>query len=310
MNDANAIQGPAQNFPSPGDPASAPISAPEVAGKSLWYFVWLRLRRNHIAMVGGALLVALLFVAVFGYFYAADLYNVQTRDVRMAPSATHWFGTDDLGRDIFHRILFGAHLTIGSGLCIVILAALFGVPLGLASAWFGGKFDAWAMRSMDMILAFPSILLAMAVMAALGFNMRNIIIAIALVYVPKFARVVRASAMVERSADYARAAEALGCSRSRIMLLHLLPNCIAPVLVLATLSLGSAILEAAALSFLNLGVQPPLPEWGRMLNDGRSGFQTSPHIMLFPGLAIASTVLAINLLGDGLRDAFDVRLGK
>ncbi len=283
---------------------------PDVAGRSLWYFVWRRLRRNHTAMAGGVILIGLIGVALVGYFYAADLYNVQTRGVRLGPSAEHWFGTDNLGRDIFHRILYGAHLTMGSGLCIVLLAELIGVPLGLSSAWFGGRFDAWAMRIMDMILAFPSILLAMAVMAALGFNMRNIIIAIALVYVPKFARVVRASALVEKSADYARAAEALGCSRPRIMLLHLLPNCVAPVLVLGTLSLGSAILEAAALSFLNLGVQPPLPEWGRMLNDGRSSFQTSSHIMLFPGIAIAVTVLAINLLGDGLRDAFDVRMGK
>lgn len=304
-----AIQADDQNFPAPTGPTADPAQSP-VAGRSLWYFVWLRLKRNRTAMVGGVLLIGLLILAVFGFFYAADLYNVQTREVRVPPSASHWFGTDDLGRDIFHRILYGAHLTIGSGVCIVLLAGLLGVPLGLASAWFGGKFDAIAMRTMDMILAFPSILLAMAVMAALGFNMRNIIIAIALVYVPKFARVIRSAAMVERSLDYAHAAQALGCSRSRIMLMHLLPNCVAPVLVLGTLSLGSAILEAAALSFLNLGVQPPLPEWGRMLNDGRSGFQTSPHIMLFPGLAIAITVLAINLLGDGLRDAFDVRLGK
>lgn len=288
---------------------SLPVQ-PEVAGRSLWYFVWLRLRRNHTAMAGGILLVFLCAMAVFGFFYAQDLYYISTRDVRLTPSAAHWFGTDELGRDIFHRILYGAHLTIGSGLCVVLLSALLGVPLGLAAAYFGGKFDSITMRTMDMILAFPSILLAMAVMSALGFNMRNIIIAIALVYVPKFARVVRSAALVEKSSDYARAAEALGCGRTRILLLHLLPNCIAPVLVLGTLSLGTAILEAAALSFLGMGAQPPLPEWGGMLNDGRSSFQTNPHIMLFPGIAIAMTVLAINLLGDGLRDAFDVRLGK
>ena len=294
--------------PAPEQPDTA--AAGPTKSRSLWFFVWLRLRRNRIAMVGGVLFVAILGMAVFGYFYAGELYNSQTREVRLGPSMHHLFGTDNLGRDILDRILYGAHLTLGSGICIVLLAGVFGVPIGLAAAWFGGKLDSWFMRIMDMILAFPSILLAMAVMAALGFNMRNIIIAIALVYVPKFARVVRAAAMVEKSNDYARAAQALGCSRSRIMLIHLLPNCVAPILVLGTLSLGSAILEAAALSFLNLGVQPPLPEWGRMLNDGRSSFQTSSHIMLFPGLAIAVTVLAINLLGDGLRDAFDVRLAK
>lgn len=294
-----------------GAQTSTKLAPPPVEkGRSLWYYVWVRLRRNHTAMAGGVLFVFLVLVAVFGYFYAGDLYMTGSRDVRMPPSAQHWFGTDELGRDIFHRILYGAHLTIGSGLCVVLLSALLGVPLGLAAAYFGGKFDAWTMRTMDMLLAFPSILLAMAVMSALGFNMRNIIIAIALVYIPRFARVVRSAALVEKSTEYAHAAKALGCGRTRILLLHLLPNCIAPVLVLATLSLGSAILEAAALSFLGMGAQPPLPEWGGMLNDGRSSFQTNPHIMLFPGLAIAATVLAINLLGDGLRDAFDVRLGK
>lgn len=288
--------------------AAAPQSAP--AGRSLSYFVWRRLKRNHSAMLGGVLFLLLCVLAVFGYFYGADSFAVSMRDVRVPPTAAHWFGTDDLGRDILTRILYGAHLTIGCGVCVVLLSALFGVPLGLASAYFGGKFDAWVMRIMDMILAFPSILLAMAIMSALGFNLRNIIIAIALVYVPKFARVVRSAALVEKSSEYAQAAQTLGCSRRRILFLHLLPNCIAPVLVLATLSLGTAILEAAALSFLGLGVQPPMPEWGGMLNDGRSSFQTNPHIMFFPGLAIATTVLAINLLGDGLRDAFDVRMGK
>jgi len=298
---------------SASEPAASAISLvgqAEVPSRSLWYFVRLRLRRNRTAMAGGLVFVLLLIAAVVGYFYAADLYTVQTRDVRLPPSAKHWFGTDDLGRDIFHRILYGAHITIGCGVCVVLLAALFGVPLGLAGAYFGGRFDSWTGRIMDMILAFPSILLAMAVMSALGFNMRNIIIAIALVYIPKFARVARSAALVEKSSDYARAAQALGCGWRRIIFVHLLPNCIAPVLVLATLSLGTAILEAAALSFLGLGVQPPAPEWGGMLNDGRSSFQTNPHIMLFPGLAIATTVLAINLLGDGLRDAFDVKMAK
>lgn len=302
---------PEGNAPSPGGPLTPGATSEQpVAGRSTWYFVWRRLRRNKSAMAGGVLFILIVLFAIAGYFYGADIYNVQTREVRLGPSTGHWFGTDNLGRDIFDRILYGAHLTVGSGLLIVTLAALLGVALGLAAAWFGGWFDSLSMRIMDMLLAFPSILLALAVMAALGFNMRNIIIAIALVYVPKFARVVRAAALVEKSMEYAQAAQALGCGRARIMLLHLLPNCIAPVLVLGTLSLGSAILEAAALSFLNLGVQPPLPEWGRMLNDGRSSFQTSPHIMLFPGLAIAITVLAINLLGDGLRDAFDVKMGK
>lgn len=298
---------------SPDQALNSPSAVPATdagANRSLWYFVWVRLKRNRTAMAGGVVFLFFAIVSIVGYFYAADLYNIQTDDVRMGPSLQHWCGTDDLGRDIFHRILYGAHMTIGCALLIVVLATVIGVPLGLAAAYLGGKFDNITMRIMDMILAFPSILLAMAIMAALGFNLRNIIIAIALVYIPKFARIARSSALVERSLDYVRAAEAMGCSKRRILFIHLLPNCIAPVLVMATLSLATAILEAAALSFLGIGAQPPLPEWGRMLNDGRSAFQTNPHIMLFPGLAIAVTVLSINLLGDGLRDAFDVRLGK
>lgn len=261
-------------------------------------------------MFGGALLALILLIATGGMWIEHDAYNNQSTAVRLSPSAQHWCGTDDLGRDILQRLLFGAHLTLGTGLCIVLLAVLFGVPMGLSAAYFGGRFDNWSMRAMDVLLAFPSILLAMAIMAALGFNLRNIVFAIAIVYVPKFARVTRSAALVERQLDYVRAAEALGCGARRILFLHLLPNCIAPVLVLSTLSLATAVLEAAALSFLGLGAQPPLPEWGRMLNDGRATFQTHPHMMLFPGLAIAITVLAVNLLGDGLRDAFDVRLGK
>ncbi|MGI8905283.1 MAG: ABC transporter permease [Candidatus Sumerlaeaceae bacterium] len=302
MLDAPVVVAPAEE---PGL-ANAPVSE----RRSLWHFVWLRLRRNRSAMFGGLLLVVIVCTAFAGLFLARNTFNIQTTEVRLPPSSWHWFGTDDLGRDIRERLLYGAHLTLGTGVCIVLLASLFGVPLGLASAYFGGRLDNWSMRAMDVLLAFPSILLAMAIMAALGFNLRNIVIAIAIVYIPKFARVARSAALVERQLDYVRAAEALGCGRRRILFLHLLPNCIAPVLVLSTLSLATAILEAAALSFLGLGAQPPLPEWGRMLNDGRATFQTHPHMMLFPGLAIATTVLAVNLLGDGLRDAFDVRLGQ
>jgi len=286
--------------------SNAPATKPE-AVQGLWGGVWRRLLRNRTAMAGGVLLAVLLVLAVAGVFVARGTYMVQSAEVRLEPAAQYWFGTDDLGRDILARLLYGAHLTLGSGFCIVLLASVVGVPLGLASGYFGGRFDQVAMRAMDMVLAFPSILLAMAVMSALGFNLRNIILAIALVYIPKFARVARSAALVERSLDYIRAAEAVGCRPVRILMVHLLPNCFAPVLVLATLSLATAILEAAALSFLGLGAQPPLPEWGRMLNDGRSGFQTHPHMMLFPGLAISLTVLAVNLLGDGLRDALDVR---
>ena len=283
---------------------------PDITGRGLWLLLWQRLKRNRTAMAGGVFFALIVCAALAGTWIAADTFNLQTRDARLGPSAAHWFGTDELGRDILSRVLYGAHLTLGAGLAVVLLAALTGVPLGLASSYAGGWIDNVIMRVMDVILAFPSILLAMAIMAALGFNLRNAVLAVALVYVPKFARVVRAAALGEKSLDYVRAAQALGCRPWRVMFVHLLPNCIAPIIVLATLSLATAILEAAALSFLGLGAQPPLPEWGRMLSDGRQMFQTHPHVMIFPGLAIAFSVMAINLFGDGLRDAFDVRLAR
>lgn len=289
-------------------PVPVTSSAASMNAHGMWYHVWRRLRRNRAAMVGAAVILLLLVLAVIGRGEFLLEYNNQTADVRQAPSAKHWFGTDDLGRDILARVMYGAHVTLGTGLCIVLLACAFGVPLGLISAYAGGRTDNWIMRGMDMILAFPSILLAMAIVAALGHDLQNIILAIGLVYIPKFARVVRASALIETTLDYISAARALGCSSIRIVLRHLLPNCVAPVIVLGSLSLATAVLEAAALSFLQLGAQPPLPEWGRMLQDGRHAFHSHPHMMIFPGLAIALSVLGINLLGDGLRDAFDVKL--
>ena len=180
-------------------------------------------------------------------------FNLQSADVRLGPCGAHPFGTDDLGRDILSRIIYGGHLTLGTGVSIVALAGLAGVPLGLVAAYFGGKLDGALMRTMDMVLAFPSILLSIAMVAALGFNLRNIVLAVAIVYVPKFARVVRSAALVERELDYVRAAEALGCGRARIIARHLLPNCAAPVIVLATLSLATAILEAGGAEFSRAG---------------------------------------------------------
>jgi peptide/nickel transport system permease protein len=293
----------------PTDITAGPVTAevPTEKVRGPLYFVVRRLCRSRPAQIGSVIVAIVAFIALYGWIAYHSAYNIQTRDVRLPPSAAHLFGTDDLGRDILVRVFYGAHLTLGCGILIVLLAAAIGIPLGLLSAYAGGRTDNYLMRAMDMILAFPSILLAMAIVAALGFNLLNIVLAIGIVYIPKFARVVRSSALIEKSLDYTSAARALGCGRTRIVLRHLLPNCLGPVIVLASLTLASAILEAAALSFLQLGAQPPMPEWGRMLNDGRQSFQTRPHIMIFPGLAIAISVLGINLLGDGLRDAIDVR---
>ncbi len=277
---------------------------------SLSAVVWRRFARHRSAVAGASGLLIILVSAALGLLLAGNAAIAQGGGVRLTPSGQHLFGTDDLGRSILARVAYGAHLTLGTGAAIVLLAAGIGIPLGLVSATGGARLDNLLMRCMDMVLAFPSILLAIAMVAALGFNLRNIVLAVGIVYVPKFARVTRAAALAEATRDYVHAAEALGCGRVRILARHILPNCAGPLLVLATLSLATAILEAAALSFLGLGAQPPMPEWGRMLNDGRQSFLTHPHIMFFPGIAIAATVLCMNLVGDGLRDALDVRLER
>jgi peptide/nickel transport system permease protein len=217
-------------------------------------------------------------------------------------------GRDALGRDVFSRLLYGAHLTLGVGAATVAIGLFFGVPIGLASGYFGGRTDQVIMRLTDILLAFPDILLALAIMAALGPSLMNAMIAVGLLFVPKIARVVRASALAEASRDYVLAERALGAGPIRIMASHVFPNCVGPLTVVATLGLGTAILYTSALSFIGLGAQPPMPEWGTMLYEGKDSFARAPHLMVAPGAAIMLAVLAVNLVGDGLRDALDVRL--
>ncbi len=260
-------------------------------------------------MVGLILVIFLTLIAVFGPSLAPVDFREMAPDAALAPpDGDAWFGRDNLGRDIFSRILYGAHLTLGVGAGTVLIGLLIGVPLGLISGFFGGIIDQLIMRLVDIMLAFPDYLLALALMAALSPNLKNAMIAIGLVFIPKFARIVRGSALVIQEADYVQAARALGASNLRIIAQHVFPNCLAPVIVVATLGLGNGILYVSALSFLGLGAQPPLPEWGRMLAEAREGFIHAPHVVIFPGLAIMMAVLGINLLGDGLRDALDVRL--
>jgi len=228
--------------------------------------------------------------------------------MRASPSSEAWFGRDDLGRDVFSRILHGAHLTLGIGVATVAIGLLAGGPLGLLSGYLGGRTDQIIMRGTDIALALPDYLLALAIMAALGPGLFNAMLAVSISFTPKFARVVRASALVEAGAEYVLAARATGAGNLRCLFIHVMPNCLAPILVVATLGLGSAILYTSSLSFLGLGAQPPMPEWGAMLAEGREASLRAPHLMLFPGAAIAMAVLAVNLLGDGLRDALDVSL--
>lgn len=271
--------------------------------------IWKRLQNNRFAMVGGVLLVGFLLLSLAAPLVAPhdpikqNLYN------RLAsPSLIHPFGTDDFGRDILSRIIFGSRISLRVGVTAVFIALGFGTTIGLASGYYGGVLDQILMRGMDLMLAFPSILLAIGILAVLGPGLENALLAVGIVAVPQYARLVRASALSIREKDYVQAMRALGASDLRILLHALLPNCLAPVIVQSTLGLATSILDAAGLSFLGLGAQPPLPEWGAMLSSGRELILSAPWVLVFPGGAIFMTVLAFNLLGDGLRDALDPKI--
>ena len=284
---------------------------PRDHGGTLWGIAFRRLFASKSALVGLGICAFMLALALLGPFVAPESYRAQdTRPeaMRAAPSLQEPFGRDDLGRDVFSRILHGGRFTLGVGLATVAIGLLVGVPLGLVSGYFRGRVDSIIMRIVDVFLAFPDYLLALAIIAVLGRGLLNAMLAVGLAFIPKFARIVRASALAESGLDYVAGARAIGGKHVRLIFRHVLPNCLAPMLVVATLSLGTAILFTSALSFLGLGAKPPYPEWGAMLAEGREASFQAPHLMIFPGLAIALAVLGVNLLGDGLRDALDVRL--
>lgn len=224
------------------------------------------------------------------------------------PSAAHWFGRDQVGRDILTRMLYGARLSLLVGFVAVGIGVAVGAPVGLMAGYLGGPADLLAMRLVDVMMAFPSILLALLVVTVLGPGLENAMVAVGVAAIPLFARLARASALSVKEMEYVAAARALGQSTSRIVARHVAPNCVAPLVVQATLRVGTAILTAASLSFLGLGVQPPSPEWGAMVSDGRTYITTAPHITIFPGLAIVLAVLGFNVLGDGLNDALNPNL--
>ena len=267
---------------------------------------WKRLRRQRLALVGGGVLILLVFVALLAPLLAPQDPLAQDLYGRLqAPSLEHPFGTDDFGRDILSRIIYGARISLRIGLVAITAALAVGTVLGLLAGYWGGAIDTLIMRIMDLLLAFPSILLAIAVVAVTGPGIDNAIMAVSVVLIPQFARLVRSSVLSVREMAYVEAARALGAGQARILLISVLPNCMAPIIVQTTLSLGTAILDAAGLSFLGLGAQPPTPEWGAMLAGGRELLLKAPWVMTFPGLAIFAVVLALNLFGDGLRDALD-----
>lgn len=268
-----------------------------------------RLRRNRLAMAGGFVILLLILVAIFAPVIAPhDPIKIEGGTRLLPPSATYPLGTDEFGRDVLSRIIFGTRISLKVGIIAVGLSALAGVTLGLVSGHYGGWLDILISRVMDVFFAFPAILLAIGIMAILGSNLTNVMIAIGVVYTPIFARVTRSAVITVRHSEYVEAARALGAGDLKIILSHILPNSMAPIIVQITLSLGFAILAEAALSFLGLGTEPPTPSWGLMLNTGRGFMERAPWVAIFPGVAIMVAVLSFNVLGDGLRDALDPRL--
>jgi peptide/nickel transport system permease protein len=267
-----------------------------------------RFLRNRGAVVGLALTVLLVLAAVLAPWlapYAPDAQDLRSR--LRPPSPEHWFGTDEFGRDVLSRVLFGARISLLTGLVPVITGLVVGTSLGLLAGFYRGWLDDVLMRVMDVLLAFPSLLLALAVVGTLGPGMVNAVIAVAIVSVPGYARLARSVVLAAREEEYVHAARAQGAHDPRLMLKHVLPATLGPLTVQATLGIGFAILSMAGLSFLGLGVQPPTSDWGEMLSRGRRFLPGSSWLLLYPGAAISLTVLAFNLLGDGLRDAFDPR---
>lgn len=273
--------------------------------------IWRRLRKNKMAVLGLVILSLIILLAVFAdlLFDYETLVIQQSAALRLKPpSAEHWLGTDEVGRDILARIVHGARISLPVAFVTIAVATVIGGLLGAISGYGSRQLDNVIMRVMDVFLAIPSILLSIALVAALGTSMTNMILAISISNIPPFARIVRSAVMTIKNEEYIEAARAIGASDARIILKHILPNCMAPIIVQATLSIAGSILAIASLSFIGLGISPPTPEWGSMLSTGRQFFRAAWWVCAFPGFAIMLTILSLNLLGDGLRDALDPKL--
>ena len=268
-----------------------------------------RLLKNKAAVVGGIIILFFIFVAIAGpYLVKTDPLAQNLLNKLQPPSKEHWFGTDNFGRDIFSRIVHGTGLTLTVGFLSVAVGGIIGVIIGIVSGYYGGWLDTISMRVMDVLLAFPGILLALAIVSVLGGSLQNVIIAVGIFSVPAFARIVRGSTLQVKKLEYIDAVRSLGASDIRIIFRHILPNIMSPIIVQATMRIATAILTASGLAFLSLGAPPPTPEWGAMLNDGRSYMHNAGHMVLIPGIAIVIVVLAFNIFGDGLRDALDPKM--
>ena len=300
----------------PSDVTLAGPAAPAAPPGPLTAF-WRAFRENRGAVAGMIVVVTILLVAIFaGVIAPHDPIEQYKGFTRLPPfwmegsDGRFLLGTDAVGRDMLSRLMYGARVSLFIGIAVMTVSMVFGIALGLAAGFFGGMVDVVIIRVMDLVMAIPSLVLAILIIAIIGPNLTNTIIAVTIVGLPRYVRLVRASAMTELTKDYVTAAKVSGVRPWRLMTVSVLPNCLAPLIVQAALGLSDAILEAAGLGFLGLGAQPPTPEWGAMLADTRDLMMSHPWVMAFPGLAILITVLAINLMGDGLRDALDPRLRR
>lgn len=271
--------------------------------------MWKTVSRHRTGFVGALLIMIFIATALVSPWLAPfDPVKMDLSKVRIAPNKVHWLGTDELGRDILSRIIVGARLSLVISIGAVGIALMLGCNWGALAAYFGGRLDLIMMRWIDIMMAFPGILLAIVIITITGPGIISVVAAVGISYIPIFARLIRGSVLAVKNEDFVRASVALGSSHIRILFIHILPNVFAPVLVQFTLNLGTAIIMAAALSFLGLGAQPPTPEWGAMLSTGRTFLQSNPHICVFPGLAIMLVVIGFNVFGDSLRDMMDPRL--
>ena len=277
-----------------------------------WSEFWRKFKKQPVALAAGVFVLLLIVIAVIApYIVPYDPENYFDYDALNAgPSAAHWFGVDSLGRDILSRILVGSRISLTAGLVSVVIGAVIGTFFGLLAGYYEGWWDRIVMRVADVLFAFPGILLAIGVVAILGNGMVNVVCAVAIFSIPAFARLVRGNTLSLKHLTYIEAARSIGASDWTIIMRHILPGTISSVVVYLTMRIGTSIITAASLSFLGLGAQPPTPEWGAMLNEARADMAAAPHIAVFPSLAIFFTVLAFNLLGDGLRDALDPKLDR
>lgn len=284
----------------------------KIPKRKKWITAQLNFYRNNQMAYIGAVIISLFFlIALFAPILSPyDPYKIDLSKTMQPPSMDHWFGTDDKGRDVLSRLIYGSRLTLLVGFASLLFGGTLGTILGVIAGYVGGIIDTIIMRVTDVLLAFPGILLALAIVSALGPSLMNVAIAVGIFKIPIFIRIVRGTVLSIKNLEYIDAIKSLGASHLRIIIKHIFPNILSPIIVQTTLNLATVILSTAGLSFLGLGAQPPSPEWGAMLSNARSYFFTAPYLLIFPGLAISFLVLGFNLFGDGLRDALDPRMKK